>query len=145
MLLKGGIIAQPLEKTRRDGTLYHRPKNIEAAIDAALTQDLTTQCERALIRDYGSADYLPSECLLHLIRNARRRDDEAAYNALLPLLLARCEANLNSHVASTIPGARELRRDSRRTRFLMRVATSLNVPFLRKPMTPFRLETGQAQ
>lgn len=111
MLLKGGIMAQPLEKTRQDGTLYHRPKNIEAAIDAALAQDLTTQCERALIRDYGSADYLPSECLLHLIRNARRRDDEAAYNALLPLLLARCEANLNSHVASTIPGAGELRRD----------------------------------
>jgi hypothetical protein len=111
LLLKGGIMAQPLKKTRRDGTLYHRPQDIEAAIDDALAQDLAIHCKRALIRDYGSPDYMPSECLLHLIRSARGRDDERAYSALLPLLLARCEANLNAHVASTISGAGELRRD----------------------------------
>lgn len=111
MLLKGGIMAQPLTKTRRNGSLYHRPPGIEAIIDAALLQDLATQAQRALIRDYGSADYMPSECLLHLIRDARRRDDDAAFDALLPLLLARCEANLNSRVDPAIPGAKELRRE----------------------------------
>jgi RNA polymerase sigma factor (sigma-70 family) len=112
MLLKGGIMAQPLKKTRKkDGSLYHRRDDIEVAIDVALTQDLTTQSKRALIRDYAAPDYLPSEVLLHLIRDARRRDDETAFNALLPLLLARCEANLNAHVASTIRAAAVLRRD----------------------------------
>ena len=104
-------MAQPLKKVHRDGTLYYRPAGVETIIDAALVQDLATQSQRALIRDYGSADYMPSECLLHLIRDARRRDDDKAFEALLPLLLARCEANLNSRVNSTIPGAKELRRE----------------------------------
>jgi RNA polymerase sigma factor (sigma-70 family) len=111
MLLKGGIMAQPLKKTYPDGTLYIRPAQIEAAIDAALAQDLATQCQRALNRVPASPDYMPSECLLHLIRAAHRRGDDRARDSLLPLLFARCEANLNSKVASTIPGAVELRRE----------------------------------
>lgn len=60
-------MARPLEKTDADGNPYHRPPSIEAAIDTALAQDLQTQCDRALIRDKKSADYLPPECLVHLI------------------------------------------------------------------------------
>jgi hypothetical protein len=111
ILLQGGIMAQPLEKTKPDGSLYTRPAGVEKIIDTALTQDLDTHCKRALIRDYDSADYMPSECLLHLIRKARRADDERAYGALIPLVLARCEANLNKYVAPELPGAVELRKD----------------------------------
>jgi RNA polymerase sigma factor (sigma-70 family) len=111
MLLKGGIMAQPLKKTYPNGTPYTRPANIEAAIDAALAQDLATQCERALIRNPASPGYLPSESLLHLIRDAHRRRDAKALESLLPLLLARCAANLNSKVDSSLLGAVELRKE----------------------------------
>jgi RNA polymerase sigma factor (sigma-70 family) len=111
MLLKGSIMAQPLTMTYPDGKPYRRPAEIEITIDAALAQDLKTQYDRALIRDFASPDYLPSECLLHLIRDAQRRNDERAFNGLLPRLLARCEANLNARVDSKLRQAPQLRKD----------------------------------
>src|SRR4051794_21043484 len=72
---KGARMARPLLKTKEhDGTLYKRLPEIEAAIDAALTQDLETLCRRAKIRDKRATDYLPSECLVHLIRDAHRHN-----------------------------------------------------------------------
>jgi len=103
-------MARPLEKTT-NGKLYARPPEIETATDAVLAQDLATQSRRALIRDRHDPEYLPSECLVHLIREARRRSDDAARDALFPLLLARCEANLNAKVDGQIAGAVELRED----------------------------------
>ena len=103
-------MARPLEKTT-NGKLYTRPPEIEAATDAVLAQDLATQRRRALIRDRRHPEYLPSECLVHLIREARRRGDDAARDALLPLLLARCEANVNAKVDGQIAGAVQLRED----------------------------------
>jgi hypothetical protein len=104
------MMARPLEKMTK-GKLYTRPPAIEAATDAALAQDLATQRRRALIRDRHDPEYLPSESLVHLIREAMRRCDDAARDSLLPLLLARCEANLNAKVDGQIPGAVELRED----------------------------------
>jgi RNA polymerase sigma factor (sigma-70 family) len=111
MLLKGGIMAQPLKMTYPDGKLYKRPAEIEMMIDAALAQDLTTQHDRTLIRDFTSPDYLPSEALLYLIRDAQRRNDERAFDTFLPRLLARCEANLNARVDSKLRQAPQLRKD----------------------------------
>jgi RNA polymerase sigma factor (sigma-70 family) len=92
-------MARPLRKTKADGTPYKRFPAIEAAIDAALRiQDLDILRRRAEVRDRRSPDYLPSECLIHLIRDARWRDDKTAMNTLLPPLLDRCEANLKSKV-----------------------------------------------
>jgi hypothetical protein len=54
---------------------------------------------------------LPSECLVHLIREAIRRRDDAARDALRPLLFARCEAHLNAKIDGQIAGAVELRAD----------------------------------
>jgi hypothetical protein len=103
-------MARPLEKTT-NAKLYTRPPEIEAATDAVLAQDLATQRRRALIRDRHGAEYLPSECLVHLIREAIRRRNDAARDAFFPLLLARCEANLNTKVDGQIAGAVELRQD----------------------------------
>jgi len=103
-------MARPLEKTT-NGKLYTRPPEIEAATDAVLAQDLATQRRRALIRDRHHPEYLPSECLVHLVREARRCGDAAARDSLLSLLLARCEANLNAKVDGQIAGAVELRED----------------------------------
>lgn len=104
-------MAQPLHKTTPDGALYTRFPAIEAEVNAALAQDTGSLCRRATIRDPKTADYLSSECLLHLIREAGRRGDDAARDALLPLLLARCTINLYAKVDGAIAGAPQLRED----------------------------------
>jgi hypothetical protein len=91
--------------------LYVRPGDIEAATGAALAQDLATLCERIAVRDRRSSEYLASECLVHVIREARRRGDGNVTNALLPLLLGRCEGTLCSKLPDTFPFAAELREE----------------------------------
>ena len=104
-------MAQPLTKKKEDdGTLYTRFPEIEAAIEAALGHDLDRLCRRATIRDQKSSDYLPSECLVHLIRDAHRRGDENKRDKLLPALLERCHAILNKKVDGDIPNAVMLRK-----------------------------------
>jgi DNA-directed RNA polymerase specialized sigma24 family protein len=102
-------MAQPLTKTK-DGTLYTRFPEIEAAVDAALGHDLDRLTSRAIIRDRKSPEYLPSECLVHLIRDAHRRGDEGRRDRLLVALLERCHAILNKKVDGDIPNAIVLRK-----------------------------------
>ncbi len=104
-------MAQPLSKTKEDdGTLYTRPPPIEAAIDIAIGQNLDTLRQRARVRDRKEGQYLPSECLVHLIRHAKSTGDEVALNTVLPLLLERCKANLNKKVDSGVSNADLVRR-----------------------------------
>ncbi len=91
-------MARPLTKIDEKGVLYARPSSIEAKIDVALTQDRPTLSQRAKATDRQSSDYLPSQCLVHLIRDAIRRGDHRLASALMPPLLVRCEANLKRTV-----------------------------------------------
>lgn len=84
----------PLTKRNKEGNLYTRPTGILTAIDAAIQQDIATLRRRAPISKVDSPDFIPLECLVHLIRAARRRRDEQTMSILLPPLLARCEAML---------------------------------------------------
>jgi hypothetical protein len=95
-------MARPLVKRTEEGDLYIRPHGIETKIDAALAQDWCSLTKRVRTNDRGSADFTPSECLVHLIRDALRRNDEPRATVLLPLLLARCEADL----LRTVPNSR---------------------------------------
>jgi len=67
---------------------------VEATIDAAIGQDLETLTRRATIKSPQSPEFLPLECLVHLIRDAGRRGDEEAMSALMPRLLDRCDSIL---------------------------------------------------
>ncbi len=87
-------MARPLTKHDRSGNRYTRPVEIEAAVGVALAQDLPTLCRRAALHDRNASEFLPSECLVHLVRDARRSGHEATINQLLPFLLERCMANL---------------------------------------------------
>src|SRR5581483_7912395 len=89
-----GAMARPLTKHDRSGNRYTRPVEIEAAVGVALAQDLPTLCRRAALHDRNASEFLPSECLVHLVRDARRSGHEATINQLLPFLLERCMANL---------------------------------------------------
>jgi hypothetical protein len=95
-------MVRSLTKHTGDGARYTRPTAIEAAIDAALALDWLTLHKRALVSDRRSTDYLPSECLVHLIRKAHRDHHETIRDQLLAILLGRCEATL----AATLPDGR---------------------------------------
>jgi hypothetical protein len=95
-------MVRPLTKKTRNGDRYTRPADIEAVIDRALALDWPALHERALVRDRRSTDYLPSECLVHLIRKAHRDRHETIRDQLLAVLLGRCEATL----AATLPDGR---------------------------------------
>lgn len=102
----------PLKKIKRDGTRYTRPAEIEASIAEALRQDLDRLIQRAAQRDRKQSDYLPSECLVHLVRGAQRRGEGKMRDVLLPLLLERCLWNLHATVPDgQIATAHHLRED----------------------------------
>ena len=62
---------RPLNKITKGGNAYTRPPSIESSICEALGQDIETQLRRARIRDAADLEYMPTECLLHLVREAR--------------------------------------------------------------------------
>ena len=86
-------MAKPLKKRDRAGKPYKRPPNIEAKINEALTKDVSTLKQLALV-DRQSPDYIPSECLVYFIRDAGRQGDHDTMNSLLQTLLTRCGGNL---------------------------------------------------
>ena len=79
-----------------------RPPGIERKIDMALTQDWATLSRRARETNPESGDFLPSECLVHLLRDAIRCGDDRIARVLMPQLLKRAEANLER----TVPDSR---------------------------------------
>ena len=95
-------MVRPLTKHTRNGDRYTRPANIEAVIDAALALEWPELQQHTFVRDRRSTDYLPSECLVHLIRKAHRDHRETIRDQLLAMLLRRCQATL----AATLPDDR---------------------------------------
>jgi DNA-directed RNA polymerase specialized sigma24 family protein len=102
-------MARPLTKKKEDGKLYVRPLEIETAIDAARLQDIATLQRRASCSRRDSPGFMPLECLVYIIREARQRRDEATMNLLLPPLLARCEAMLMSKIPDSRPNGAKIR------------------------------------
>ena len=104
-------MVRPLTKYKRDGVRYTRPQAVESEIEGALGDDLITLKRRLSVTDRESSDYLRSECLVHLIRDALRRKDDHRLNAVLPILLGRCEAILKANISDQLPNADSLRED----------------------------------
>lgn len=103
-------MARPLTK-HMEGVRYTRPPSVETNIDGALSVDLATLRRRLLLTDPSAADYLRSETLVHLIREAHRNGDEGRRDTILPVLLGRCEANLKIKVSEQLPNAQGLREE----------------------------------
>lgn len=91
-------MVKSLTKITKDGKPYIRPHAVEVNIEDALSQDLDTVLGRARIRDRNDPEYLCSECLLHLVRNARLQGETRKVERLLPFLLKRCEALLKAAI-----------------------------------------------
>jgi RNA polymerase sigma factor (sigma-70 family) len=105
-------MARPLTRRKEDGALYARPPNIEREIDLALSQDEDTLKRRLSVTIRTAADYLSSECLVHLIRRSLSRNDRSLADLCMPVLLMRCHANLLAQVPNgRLPNAAALRED----------------------------------
>ena len=77
----------PLTKRRRGGELYRRPAEIEAKLVRVLEMSREEVAEALRIRDPGKPGYVPTECLVHLVRGMRR-DNRGHYFELLYKSLA---------------------------------------------------------
>lgn len=105
-------MARPLTKKHADGSFYTRPSTIENAIDFALSDGIERLRERVSTSNRTADGALAPEVLVHLIREARRRDDQRMLSTLLPRLLAICEAILNHRVPNiSQPDAPDLREE----------------------------------
>ena len=104
-------MVRPLTKCRKDGARYVRPQAVATAIEVALPEDPATLRKRLLVTDKALPDYLSSECLVHLIRDALRRKDDERLDRALPVLLGRCEVNLRTRIANSLPNADHLREE----------------------------------
>src|SRR6267154_2632417 len=87
-------MVRQLTKKRKDGQPYVRPAEIESALKVALGEDLPTLLKRSAIRESKQEGYLPSEVLVHVIRNSMRSGDDRARDALVAALFERCMAIL---------------------------------------------------
>jgi hypothetical protein len=105
-------MARLLTKHRRDGSPYARPRSIEEAIDGALKEDIPGLAKRLKL-EKGQTGYLPSECLVHLLRlgvGARNLDQ---IDAVLVVLTKRCEANLQAGMGDDrFPNAAEMQQEA---------------------------------
>lgn len=103
-------MARALTNTEPDGSLYMRPVAVEAQIDETLRLTRFELQSRLLITDRKASGYLRNESLVHLVREGRRAGDQQLMNAVLPVLLGRCEANLLAKVAEgALPAADSIR------------------------------------
>lgn len=105
-------MARPLRKCTTGGSAYTRPPDIEAAIDQALALDAATRLARAEILDRKAQGFLPKEALVHLIRDAKRADDQGTLTKLFTILARRCEPILAAQVPDSYPHAQDIRADT---------------------------------
>jgi hypothetical protein len=84
----------PLRKRKLDGSLYHRPAEVEAqlkTLEKLSRDDLLT---RSRIRDHSHQDYVRTECVVHFIRASHRDNSEARFSSLYRVLLERAARRL---------------------------------------------------
>ena len=79
----------PLTKRKKDGTLYERPDPVESLLIRLAELPRDELIERAGIRDRSHAGYVPSECILHFIRQSRHETSDAWFERLYKILQER--------------------------------------------------------
>jgi len=83
------FVIAPLRKCTAAGVPYMRPQPIETVLAELLglsQDDLVARCE---IRDRNDATYVPSECLVHLVRARKADNSDALFERLYKCLAAR--------------------------------------------------------
>jgi DNA-directed RNA polymerase specialized sigma24 family protein len=114
-----------LTKRRSDGRLYTRRPLIEALIAQLVTTDQAALTARLTIHDRRHSDYVPSECLIYLLREAAGGQSQRWFDALCSALMTRCALNLRWSVnAGVLRDAEGLREDIV-SEFVLRISEAL--------------------
>jgi hypothetical protein len=84
----------PLRKRKLDGSLYHRPVEVEAQLimlERLSREDLLKRCQ---ITNEAHPDFVRTECVLHFVRACHRDNSQARFASLYRLLLERATRRL---------------------------------------------------
>lgn len=84
----------PLTKRTDDKVLYHRPVAIEAALERALDLSRDEVLAALEIEDRSHPVYIPSECLVHLMRKTAHDNRERYFEKLHRALMRRVDRAL---------------------------------------------------
>lgn len=84
----------PLTKRTEDGSLYRRPAEIEAALERVLALGRDEVLAAVAVQDRKHPEYIPSECLLHLVRKAASDNNERHFERLYVALMRRVDRAL---------------------------------------------------
>jgi DNA-directed RNA polymerase specialized sigma24 family protein len=78
---------RPLKKTKKEGELYTRVPSVQEKLQKIVTAPFSQILDWCEIENDDDPDYVPSECLVYLVRSAGRdcslEDHERLYKALL--------------------------------------------------------------
>src|SRR3546814_14746423 len=82
------VCSSDLNTDANDG-LYTRPSAVEAQINEAVRLSRSDLQARLSVTDRNDPAYLRSECLVHLVREGRRANDQQLMSAVLPVQIGR--------------------------------------------------------
>ena len=116
-----------LTKRRSDGRLYTRRPSIEALLTKLVTTAQPALTERIAIHDRRHPDYVPSECLVYLLREAAGRQSQRWFNALCSALMTRCALNLRWSINAGLLRDAEGLREEIISDFVLRISEALRV------------------
>jgi DNA-directed RNA polymerase specialized sigma24 family protein len=87
------VVISPLRKLRRrgpnKGLVYTRVEKTTAKLGELLQLSEKERIKRCAIVDKSDAGYIPTECVLHLVRSFRKDQANPAFEALYKILYAR--------------------------------------------------------
>lgn len=104
-------MALPLTKTTKRGIVYTRPPEVEAQIDEAALLSPAELKLRLDVTKPEKAGFLRHETLVHFLRRGIATGSMATFNAILPVLLKRCEKTLEGKIFKSLPAVAELREE----------------------------------
>lgn len=85
-LVNSAMEISPLRKVKQNGERYYRRQPIETMLAELAGMSFEVLAERARILDRRSLDYIPSEILVHWVRQTKNHSSDATFNVLYPLL-----------------------------------------------------------
>jgi DNA-directed RNA polymerase specialized sigma24 family protein len=120
-------VLRALTKKRTDGRLYQRPAAVTQRLQAFGGIERASLGALLRISDRRHPDYLPSECLVYLLREAVLDPDQGWFDRLCSALLGRCAHNLRWSIrAGTLPDAESVREEILGA-FALRLAEALRL------------------
>jgi hypothetical protein len=78
-----------LRKQSEDGTKYFRPVPIEELLESLYQLSIEEVARRASIDDPDDDEYVPSECIVHFVRQSKACGDKQPYQDLFAILRKR--------------------------------------------------------